>query len=380
LVADSDGDLYGTTSSGGAYNNGTVYELVRPVPPKTGWAETILHSFTGGADGGQPVAGLVFDSVGNLYGITTFGGLPACSYVIPGCGVVFELSPPTIAGNPWSESILHSFTAPGSGDGSLPEGELIWDGAGNLYGVTPQGGDTAGTPGCYSVGCGTVFQLSHPATPGAVWTETILHSFVYAQGAFPSNAPAFDSQGNLYGTALEGELDTGVVYRLLRPATAGGTWTYKVLYTFGPYLGSDGRNPVGSLSLHGKRVLYGTTIYGGQYCCGTVFQLVPPTVADGPWTENIIYSFSDNGDGSEPQSKLIFDSGGNIYGTTSNSVFELTPPASDGPWTETTLYVFDFYKTGYYAAGLLRGKNGVLFGTAQAGKPGTKGLVFGVLP
>ncbi len=380
LVADSAGNLYGETNLGGAYNNGTVYEMVRPVPPKTAWTETVLYSFTGGGDGRIPFGGLVFDDVGNLYGATGGG-------CFSGCGVVFELSPPITAGSPWTESVLHSFSGAGNGDGSTPGGALIRDGSGNLYGVTGSGSAEQNSP-C-NLGCGTVFQLSPPTTSGGVWKEAILHSFTLNQQN--SESPlVLDSQGDLYGSAGGGEFKNGVVYRLLRPATAGGTWSYKVLHTFGPITtGSpEGANPVGSLTLHGKRVLYGTTHAGGLYGEGNLYQLVPPTVAGNAWTENMLYSFgSGASDGAFPLGNVIFDSAGNIYGTTAGpdagAVFELTPPASDGlPWTETTLHSFKPQDKGGSApgGGLIFGKNGVLFGVASEGGTGDRGAVFGLLP
>jgi uncharacterized repeat protein (TIGR03803 family) len=397
LIPDNDGNLYGTTTGGGAFGPGTVYELVRPVPPKTGWTEKVLYSFTGGADGGSPYGGLVFDNMGNLYGTTTSGGL-VCNDA-PGCGVVFELSPPATTGSPWTESVLYSFSGTVNGDGTYPVGELIRDGAGNLYGITGLGGEINLKFCNGTAGCGTVFQLSPPATPGGAWTETILHSFVYQQGALPQDRPVSDSQGNLYGTAqVGGPFRNGVVYRLLRPATAGGAWTYKVLHAFGAITtGSpEGAAPFGGITLHGKRVLYGTTEEGGLYGAGTVFQLEPPSVPNGKWTESILHSFGgpvDVIDGTAPRDRVIFDSRGNMYGTTVGSngnafgtVFELAPPASDGPWTETVLYGFsgndiNGKRDGNFPYGpLIFGKNGVLFGSALEGGNNNTGAIFGVLP
>jgi uncharacterized repeat protein (TIGR03803 family) len=390
LIADTAGNLYGTTKEGGSSARGTVYKLVRPVLPKTEWTETVLYRFTGGSDGAEPSAGLVFDNLGNLYGTTPYGGVEGCQDQ-QGCGVVFELSPPATAGSAWTESVLHRFGGPGNGDGAFPRSELIWDAAGNLYGTTLGDGAVDG-------GWGTVFRLSPPTTSGGVWTETILHSFGnYRLGVFP-NGPVFDSQGNLYGTTVQGgSFDTdvgqfhkGVVYRLTRPATPEGTWTYKILHEFGPNTAgiSEGAYPEGGLTLHGKRIIYGTTSGGGLLGFGTVFQLSPPAMSNGPWTENILYTFDGASDGGDPPGKLIFDPAGNIYGTTNaggessvGSVFELTPPASDGPWTETTLHSFGGGKDGANpSGGLIFGKNGVLFGVTGAGGTGNLGAVFGLLP
>ncbi len=157
LVADSSGNLYGTTEEGGSSQGwGTVYELVRPVPPKTAWTEIVLYSFTGGADGSTPLAGLIFDDAGNLYGTTSQGGTA-------GAGTVFELAAPTTPGGAWTENVIHSFQG-GAADGATIETEVVWDHSGNLYGVTLQGGTGTGT--ACSGGCGTVFHLLPPPTPG----------------------------------------------------------------------------------------------------------------------------------------------------------------------------------------------------------------------
>ena len=180
LVADGAGNLYGTTQEGGSSKSwGTVYELVRPVPPKTAWTEVVLYSFTGGVDGGLPEGGVIFDSAGNLYGTTYQGGSS-------NSGTVFELSPPVTPGGAWTESVLHSFQ-PLSSDGEYPETGLTWDHSGNLIGVTPSGG--ANRPSACGGNCGTVFQLSPPSAPGGEWTETILQNFKWGQGVEPLRIP-----------------------------------------------------------------------------------------------------------------------------------------------------------------------------------------------
>ena len=386
LVADGAGNLYGTTFEGGAHSDwGTVYELARPVPPKTAWTEAVLYSFTGGADGGQPIAGVVFDKAGDLYGTTGRGGASDN-------GVVFELVAPSTAGGKWTEIVLHSFQ-PSSADGASPIGELAWDEGGNLYGVTEYGGANQRSP-CFNnsthPGCGTVFQLLPPTTPGGVWTETILHSFNYGQGGFPEGSAILDAHGNLYGTTYEGgAYGDGVVYRLQPPATEGGAWTYRVLHAFHPISGSsEGGYPRGALALHGSGVLYGTTLGQGAYGGGTVFQLAPPASPGGAWTENILYNFgSATGDAGGPAANLIFGSAGNLFGTTIaggganvGTVFQLTPPVSSGAdWTETVLHGFGNVKDGATPSGGLTLNNGVLFGTTQGGGTNGEGTVYGVV-
>jgi uncharacterized repeat protein (TIGR03803 family) len=385
LIADSAGNLYGTSSGCGTVP-GTVFELSRPVPPKKAWTHAVLYQFTGALggrtspDGSAPMAGLLFDGAGNLYGTTTAGGTSAS-------GTVFELSPPAIAGGDWTETVLHSFHR-GPDDGASPSGSLAWGGAGKLYGVTYEGGKGSS---CSSDGCGTVFQMSPPAAPGGAWTETVINFFFGPDGGLPSGTPIFDSEGDIYGTTQFANDNPGVVYRLKPPAESGGAWTYKVLYMFNSSV-SDGAFPTG-LTLRGRGVLYGTTDGGGANNDGTVFQLTPPAVAGGAWTETILHEFADS-DGAFPLTGLIFDPAGNIYGTTFQGgdstacrngcgvVFELTPPASTGAgWTETTMHSFQAGKDGATPnGGLIRAKNGELFGITTSGGANGQGTLFGIVP
>src|ERR1019366_6634594 len=181
LIFDASGNLYGTTLGGGTYGGGTVFELT---PAGGGsWTETVLHNFdSNGTDGFTPYAGLIFDSAGNLYGTTRWGG----TY---GGGTVFELT--TAAGGGWTEQVLHSFDHNYT-DGYYPQAGLIFDAAGNLYGTTSQGGTY--------VYWGTVFELTPAA--GGDWTETVLHNFNQngTDGYYPEAGLIFDAAGNLYGT------------------------------------------------------------------------------------------------------------------------------------------------------------------------------------
>jgi uncharacterized repeat protein (TIGR03803 family) len=309
LIFDAAGNLYGTTTSGGAYNNGTVFELTRsPHAVGGGWTLTLLHSFGNSTDGSAPSAGLIFDAAGNLYGTTSEGG----TY---GAGTVFELTP---AGGGWTEQVLHSFNNDGA-DGVSPSAGLIRDAAGNLYGTTYAGGTDA---------IGTVFELI--PMPSGSWTEKVLHSFTYSgtDGAYPTGL-IIDAAGNLYGTTAGGGTYTsGTVFELTRsPHAVGGGWTLKVLHSFGNV--TDGINPDSGLIFDGAGNLYGTTIGGPAYNNGTVFELTPEV--GGGWTEQLVYAFSID-DGANPIAGLIFDAAGNLYGTTMEggaygfgTVFEITP-------------------------------------------------------
>ncbi len=316
LSADGSGNLYGTTA------DGTVFKLAPPIPPATSWTEIVLHFFAGGtSDGSEPLAGLIFDSSGNLYGTTSEGGGTGCSAGI-GCGTVFKLAPPFPPATSWTETVLHSFAGGGS-DGAFPEARLITDLSGNLYGTTYEGGGT----GCsYGRGCGTVFKLA----PGG--TETVLYSFTGgSDGAQPSAGLIADGAGNLYGTTSSGgasrqlqcsgtdgfPLGCGVVFKLSPPIPPATNWTETVLYAFAGEI-SDGSGPSG-LIFDGAGNLYGITASGGPGNVGTVFKLAPPIPPATSWTETVLYNFSfggGGGGGSNPSAGLIADSAGNLYGTT----------------------------------------------------------------
>ena len=188
LVRDKSGNLYGTTNQGGDYGYGTVFKL--NLPSRT---ETVLHSFTGGADGQNPLGGLIIDAAGNLYG-TASGGT-----VGGGGGVVFKLD---MTGQ---ETVIYSFTA--GTDGSFPGfGYLVRDTQGSLYGVTNEGGDLS----CGSHGCGVVFNVD----PNGI--ETVLHAFHGGtDGQYPNGGLIQDAAGNLYGTTNEGGASGyGTVFKL----------------------------------------------------------------------------------------------------------------------------------------------------------------------
>jgi uncharacterized repeat protein (TIGR03803 family) len=218
LIADTQGNLYGTTIYGGGgtlcsdpiYNCGTVFELLAPLSPSGTWQEKILYAFTGGSDGSLPVGGLIFDSAGNLYGTTAYGGDLNNTLCNPpeGCGVVFELSPPARPGGTWTESVLHAFES--GTDGAVPENSLLFDKAGNLYGTSLAGGMNSNC-----TNCGTIFELS-PAVEGA-WTESTLYSFTDGNdAAVPTSALVFDGFGNLYEPLL------ARCFNLFRRAAAHG--------------------------------------------------------------------------------------------------------------------------------------------------------------
>ena len=303
IVFGPDGALYGTTNSGGLGKGfGVVYNLR---PPRTAcksalcpWTETVLYPFTGGSDGSGPSLGNpVFDKNGNLYGTTQLGGDLACSPPY-GCGTVYQLTP---SASGWTESVLYSFS--GGNDGSEPASGVILDEAGNLYGITYQGGGI----GCGGRGCGTVFQLS---PSGSGWKETILYSFTGgSDGGNPYGGLIFDQSGNLYGTTLFGGSGGGGTVFELSPS--GGGWTFTLVYALTGY----DAGPVGSLAMDGAGNLYGTTNANGAYGNGSVFKLQP---SNGGWIYTTLHDFTYRGpDGSLPVAGPTVDAKGNVYGTTS---------------------------------------------------------------
>lgn len=352
LIFDAKGNLYGTTLVGGASGAGTVFELT---PSNGKWTEKVLYSFNG-QDGAEPVASLIFDAKGNLYGTTSGGGAN-------GAGTVFEL---TSSKGTWTEKMLYSFNGQ---DGAEPEGGVIFDAKGNLYGTTTQGG---------TYDDGTVFEL----TPSnGKWTEKVLHSFNPngRDALFPEAAVISDSKGNLYGTTYGGgTYGAGAVFEL----TPGSkdTWTAKVLHSFN-FNGKDGIVSEAPLIFDAKGNLYGTTTAGGTYDEGTVFELTP---SNGKWTEKVLHSFNHNSGGSVLFAGLTFDAKGNLYGSTYaggaysyGTVFELMP-GTGGKWTEQVLHSFD-PSTGdglLSTAGVAFDKKGNLYGTTYEGGASGNGIVF----
>jgi hypothetical protein len=359
------------------------------LPAFAEWNEKVLYSFQGGTnDGAGPVGGVVFDPQGNLYGATTDGGPASCKPIGGACGTVFQLSPPAQKGGAWTETLIYQFQGKGSNDGESPNGGLIIDGQGNLYGVTGYGG----TGNCVllgvSAGCGTVYELSPPKQKGRAWTETILYSFpTPKQGYVPNGDLVFDGAGNLYGsTVFGGGKGTtcdpfyqycGAVFKLSPPITKGGKWTAKVLHAFAG--GTDGANPNGGLVVDGKGAVYGTTYAGGGRCggggCGIIFTLHPPTKKGGAWTEKALHRFSGQ-DGGNPAAGVVFDRRGNLYCTTfgggggnfpSGAVVQLVPH-SNGTWTEHMLHTFqDGNDGGEPRSGMIFDSKGNLYGTATSG-------------
>jgi uncharacterized repeat protein (TIGR03803 family) len=351
VVFDSAGNLYGTTTFGGANGDGTVFKLTHS---GSGWTESVIHTFQP-ADGEFPEAPLVIDGSGNLYGTTFQGGAN-------GHGAVFKLSPGT-----GTYQVLYSFT--GGTDGGLPAGGVVRDSAGNLFGTASGGGVD---------GQGVVFELT---SSGSTWTETVLHNFLAdgVDGRDPGGRGAlvFDGSGNLYGaTVAGGPSNAGVVFEL---SHSGSTWSETILHSFTG--GTDGGNPLGSVRLDASGNVYGTTSAGGTVGDGNVYKL---THSGSTWTETVLYQFPGGASGRFPFAGVIADSAGNLYGTTSGGVqgaggvvYKLALNGST--WTETVLYTFVGAGNGSFA-GLIRDSAGNLYGTDLNGGAGGNGEVVEVTP
>ncbi len=383
MLADSAGNLYGTTEFGGGSLNcgstlqtvigcGTVFEITSQ---NGHLIETVLYTFTNGTDGGQPYGGLVFDQAGNLYGTTVSGGAHKV-------GTVFQLMKPASAGGSWTLNVLYDLTAYNNGYPIYP----AIDKSGNIYFEESEGG---------TVGIGAVSELSPPTTQGGAWTYSQLYSFPdWSHGSLPIGSLTFDRSGNLYGVTANGSDTTqcfgygcGVVFELAKPATKGAAWTENIIYAFQDM--PDGNHPYSGVIFDGSGNLYGTTQEGGTFGSvfggyGTVYKLTPPAQAGNPWTESVLYSFSNGDDGEGPRAAVIRDARGNLYGTTViPSAFELSPPAVAGdPWVETTLHNFHADGVSDIFAGLTFRfpGGGTIYGATLDGGTRSYGTIFRINP
>ncbi len=362
-VDPSTGAIYGTTLSGGSSSKGTIYKLTPPAGGVGDWSESVLYTFTGGADGGAPGAGLVFDNAGALYGTTLE------SNNSPNGGVAFKLAPGP--NGSWSYSVLYTFT--GGADGNRPNCNPLFDNSGNLYGTTGRGGAS---------GDGVIFKLTPPKSGVGAWTESVLHTLNgTTDGSRPLAGLIADATGSLYGTATEGgAAQAGTVFKLTPPAAAGGKWAFETIHNFSG--GTDGINPIGGLLLTASGDLLGTTWRGGLND-GVVFQMTPPKGGGTHWSESVIYTFS-GPDGANPTASLIYDQANNVYyGTTMGflvgygNVFKLTPPADGGAWSESVLTSFvSGTGDGQTPISSLIQYEGALYSITYYGGPDNLGTVF----
>jgi uncharacterized repeat protein (TIGR03803 family) len=384
LTIDQQGNLYGTTYYGGHSGSTcaggeccTVFELKRS---GQNWLFAPLYLFTGGSEGSNPEAKVVFGPDGSLYGTTAWGGGISCQTDIGfGCGTVFKVHPkPTNCSSVpclWTDTVLYRF-AGGANDGAVPVADVVFDHAGNLYSTTFEGGVYTTNCNYGHDWCGTVFELtpSHGA-----WTESLLYRFTGGtDGGVPEAGLTLDSAGNLYGTTLTEEPSGGgTVFEM---TNSGSGWAENVLYTFVSG-GGGGYFPQGDLIFDPAGNLYGTTIYGGSGGGGTVFQLTP---SNGGWTFAQVYGlsgFEQNG----PTAGVVRDGAGNLYGTAydlgpnnAGLIFKLTP--SNGGWTYTLLHQFEFTDGCIPVGGVVLDAAGNLYGTASGCGANSMGVVWEITP
>jgi uncharacterized repeat protein (TIGR03803 family) len=294
LVVDHASNIYGTTVQGGNFSSGTVFQLS---PAGTTWTHTVLYSFTGSRDGGEPYKGVTLGGPGILFGTAGVGGLYVGPCVDTGCGVVFKL---TNSGGVWTQTVIHSFT--GGHDGFGPGSGVTVGSHGNVYGTTPTGGDN---------GLGIVYQLQPDGNGN--YTEKVIHTFT--GGADGSGGSAgrlvVNAAGTIFGLCTTGGANgAGVVFQLT--PVQNGEWNLTTLYAFKGE--PDSGFPYGALVQDAYGNLYGTTYYAGANDLGTIYRL---SLRNGVWTETALYSFKGGTDGSGPISNLVADASGNLFGTTS---------------------------------------------------------------
>jgi len=290
VVFGPDGHLYGATYFGGDCHNGVVFDLIPPLSTcytaACLWTENVLHPFAcSPSDGATPTGDLFINQQGDIYG-TTLG-------VAGSAGTVYQM---TKSENTWAETPIYKFSGY---DGRAPEGGVILDDQGNLFGTTPEGG-------LYN--SGTIFKLTN--VPGVGWQETVLYSFQDgSDGGFPVAGLVFDKSGNLYGATTDayGGYNGGTVFEL---SPSGDTWTYNVLWNL--YYGSGGCGPHATLSMDPAGNLYGTTTCDGAFGMGSVFELI--NTPNG-WLYNTLHNFTGGSDEAIPFSYVSIDTDGTLYGT-----------------------------------------------------------------
>jgi uncharacterized repeat protein (TIGR03803 family) len=378
LAFDASGNLYGTTFTGGANDNGVVFQLKRN---GSDWTYKVLHSFcyTCG-DGAFPASRVIVDVNGNVYGTTEAAGPDNQR------GIVFRLSP-NADGSKWREKILHVFTGMPDGDdaatGLAYQGQptgMLYDGVSPLYGTTGRGGATDR---------GAAYEL---VRDGRKWRERVIYSFCPNGGSCsddgwePGGDLFVDSTGTLYGTTLGG-MNGGTVFQL-SPNAKKTKWKERVLYGFcADGICDDGVAPQGQLAMDARGHLLGTTQSDSSEG-GTVFELARK---DGAWHEKVLHTFcqGDCKDGYLPVAGVIIDANGNLFGTNElggnlgsgdgGTVFELSGK------TFTTLYTFCSEQNcadgRIPAAPVVMDAKGHLYGTTSQGGPTSgAGTVFELSP
>ncbi len=334
-MVDEEGNLYSVNTSNAQATliAGTGQDLWGLGYPAV--ALSVVHTFTGAADGGHPFAGLISDAAGNFYGSAATGGTGSCSYFnTTGCGTIYELKKHNSS---FIFDPLYSFQ--GGTDGEFPVRPMTQGSNGTFYGTTISGGGQGSCLFDGAPGCGIVFNTgpnaAPPRTPLLTFRESVLYRFPGAlMGGSPFSTLIFDQSGDIYGTTDSGgTFNAGTVFKL---TPSGGNYTHSIIYNFEG--GNDGANPYDGLVSDSAGNFYGTTANGGgsNVCnngCGTVFELSP---SGGGWTERVLYAFQGGNDGLNPNAGVALDAAGNVYGNTwqggmdgGGTVYELTPNGSN---------------------------------------------------
>jgi uncharacterized repeat protein (TIGR03803 family) len=331
-----------------------------------------IYAFSSPTDGANPNGQLLVTSNGDIYGATEAGGNLTGCYGGYGCGIVFKL---TYAKNTWSKTTVYAFA--GGADGAYPNGGLVTDSKGDLFGTTQYGGD---------FGDGTIFELSYA---GGEWTKTVLHHFDGSDGAV-ADWPLVWIGSKLYGATVAGGTagcstngGCGVVFELSK---SNGVWTYKVIYDFSSEISDALQSPGGALAVYNGS-LYGTTIYGGGYSCGqiswagcgTVYKLTPSGEGD-TWSKTTLFTFS-GANGANPQNgiPLQIDGTGNLFGTTqyggadnSGTIYEVSQSG-----VHTILHNFSGgAKDGLNPIYGVIAENGLFYGTTGSGGSLSAGTLY----
>jgi uncharacterized repeat protein (TIGR03803 family) len=352
-----------------AVNTGLIIMMLVFAGSSAVAGEKVLYQFPGGKRGNNPQSGVVFDSNGNAYGTTYYGG----TY---GWGTIFRLEQ---SNGSWKEQVLYSFL--GTSDGFNPAGNLVIDAAGNLYGTTLNGGTGTGCQNQNYYCNGTLFELVYS---NGAWKHVVLYNFCSRSGCTDGAGPeglTFDKAGNLYGSTVTGgqqcQSGCGTVYEL---SNSNGSWTHKVLYAFNQ--SGDGNYPVPGITIGKSGTLYGATCCGGGYGYGTVFSLKP---AKSRWKEEMLYAFDGSINYKNANGYLTLDSVGNILGTTTGGssgcsyqcgiVFRLSR-SKNGQWAENTVYTFDGTHGASPNPGLIFDSAGNLYGSTLVGGNYNFGEVF----
>lgn len=342
VTLDGQGNIFGTASTGGDGNGGTVWQLKRS---GQGWTLNTIHAFEpSNGDGKTPLGGVVIGPDGTLFG-TTYSGGTGCYGMV--CGTVYNLKPPQSFCRtgvcPWTETVLHNFAGYPYDGGEPQYMDPIFDASGNMYGTTCGGG---------GLNYGTVFEMQRSS---GVWTESEIYVFDGGDGECPESGPIMDHAGNLYGTTIQGFGNQGEVWEI---SPAEPYWTQNVLVRFEE--GENGNAPAAGLVADSAGNFYGMTL------SGAVFEL---SYSGGSWNYNQIYSLPGGGG----YGAMTMDAAGNLYGVQyaggmfdEGAVFELV--RNNGNWTYVSLHNFSLVNGGGWPyGGVTMDAAGNLYGTTSQG-------------